>query len=121
MQDRPTAIEAVEAVAEFLTNELLPVVGAPHSFHVRVAANLLRIVERELREGPALERQERNRLVALLGHDGDLAVLNRELADALRAGTIDHRSEMLVSHLRQTAEERVRIANPRYLEPDVAL
>lgn len=115
MQDRPTAAEAVEAVASFLREELMGKLEGAAAYQVRVGANLLAIVERELRLGPALEREERARLEALLGHGGELAELNRELAAAIRSGAIDDRSEALLDHLRTTARQRLEVANPRYL------
>jgi hypothetical protein len=115
VQDRPTAAEAVEAVSSYLKEELLGELEGAAGFQVRVAANLLAIVERELRLGPELERGERARLAALLGHEGELAQLNRELAAAIRSGEIDDRSEALRAHLLATARERLEVANPRYL------
>ena len=51
-------------------------------FHTRVAVNVLGIVERELTLGPELAPAERARAAALLGHDGDVDALERELAAA---------------------------------------
>ena len=45
---RPTAAELVAAVADFLDNDVRASVEGPVNFHARVAANVLRIVEREL-------------------------------------------------------------------------
>jgi hypothetical protein len=115
MQDRPTAAEAVEAVASFLKEELMGELEGSVAFQVRVASNLLAIVERELRLGPELGRRERARLEELLGHAGELAELNRELAAAIRSGQIDDRSGPLLADLRTTARERLEVANPRYL------
>ncbi|MFN8217122.1 MAG: DUF6285 domain-containing protein [Solirubrobacterales bacterium] len=115
MQDRPTAAEAVEAVAGFLREELLGDLEGSAAFQVRVAGNLLAIVERELRLEPELERGELARLEALLGHGGELAELNRELGAAIRSGAIDDRSAELLAHLRTTARARLEVANPRYL------
>ncbi len=50
--DRPTASELLEIIAETLTTTVLPAT-APHAQHqVRVAANLCRILERELMAKP---------------------------------------------------------------------
>ena len=50
--DRPTAPELLEIIAETLTTTVLPAT-APHAQHqVRVAANLCRILERELLAKP---------------------------------------------------------------------
>ena len=50
--DRPTAAELLEIIAETLSESVLPAT-APHAQHqVRVAANLCRILERELSTEP---------------------------------------------------------------------
>ena len=50
--DRPTAPELLDIVAETLTTSVLPAT-APHAQHqVRVAANLCRILQRELSTTP---------------------------------------------------------------------
>ena len=51
MQDRPTAAELLEAVADSLDGEVLPVVDFTVQHKVRVAANICRIVIRELQLG----------------------------------------------------------------------
>ena len=48
MHGRPTARELLEAVREFLTNDVMPATEGRVSFHARVAANVVAIVEREL-------------------------------------------------------------------------
>src|SRR5690242_14430603 len=49
MNDRPTAAELVFAVREHLEGELIPTLADPRlRFQTLVAANVLRIVEREL-------------------------------------------------------------------------
>ena len=47
---RPTSAELIEAVAEFLETEIREATTGSVNFHARVAANALRIVERELRD-----------------------------------------------------------------------
>lgn len=44
----PTALELVTAVREFLQNDVMPATEGRLQFHARVAANVLRTVEREL-------------------------------------------------------------------------
>ena len=48
MQDRPTVLELLAAVRGFLEDDLGPVLEGRRRFHALVAANVLRIVEREL-------------------------------------------------------------------------
>jgi aminoglycoside phosphotransferase (APT) family kinase protein len=49
---RPTAREMVEAVQEFLTDDVMPSTSGRLSYHARVAANMLAIVGRELAAPP---------------------------------------------------------------------
>jgi len=48
---RPTVSELVEAVREFLTDQVMPGTSGQLAFHARVAANVLAIVGRELELG----------------------------------------------------------------------
>jgi hypothetical protein len=48
MQDEPTPSELIKAVADFLRNELTPVVGGHSAFKMRVAINALDLVTRQL-------------------------------------------------------------------------
>jgi aminoglycoside phosphotransferase (APT) family kinase protein len=50
---RPTAREILDAVRGFLTEDVMPATSGRLSFHARVAANMLGIVERELAQVPA--------------------------------------------------------------------
>ena len=64
-------------------DELAEGLGLPPD-KVRVAANLCRIIERELRLGPPAGDRERAALARLLGRDGTLAELNEALSIHLR-------------------------------------
>jgi aminoglycoside phosphotransferase (APT) family kinase protein len=61
---RPTAAELIEAVREFLADEVMPATPGTLAFHARVAANVLGIVARELATGPPAPDQELARDVA---------------------------------------------------------
>jgi aminoglycoside phosphotransferase (APT) family kinase protein len=50
---RPTASELLDAVREFLTDQVMPATAGQLAFHARVAANALAIVARELELGAA--------------------------------------------------------------------
>ncbi|MCZ7525112.1 MAG: DUF6285 domain-containing protein [Acidimicrobiia bacterium] len=115
MQDRPTAAELVEAVREFLERDVMPATDGRVSFHARVAANVLGMVERELALDPEIDRSERARLVALLGHDGSLADLNAELARAVRDGSLDDRRDEVFAHVRETVRAKLLVTDPRHL------
>src|SRR5689334_19680627 len=101
MQDRPTALELLDAARRFLEEQAVPALDGPRQFHARVAANVLAIVGREVRDGDTFLRAEWRRLTDLLGvpgsRDGDppaerddlviaVTAFNAELAARIRAG-----------------------------------
>jgi hypothetical protein len=131
MQDRPTALELLDAARRFLEDHAVPGLDGPRQFHARVAANVLAIVGRELRDGDTFLRAEWRRLARVLdaeqaARDAPLdpqelhaavTSLNAELAARIREGAADAgplRAAVL-AHLRETIDEKLRIANPRYL------
>lgn len=136
MQDRPNQQELIEAVAQFLTEEILPLTAEnPRlKFRTLIAANVLSIVVRELNESEPLLRAEWQRLARLFGqaqtevpdHPFQLRQsiedYNRELCSQIRAGRADSGewSERLVAHLQATVYEKLQIANPRFLERELA-
>jgi len=95
--DRPDAAELIEAVFEFLAEEVLP--NAPDhraKFRTLVAMNALGIVYRELAALPA---------------EDDAG--QRELARAIRAGEVPPGT---LERVKADLEARLRIASPQFLE-----
>jgi len=88
MQDRPTAAELVATVTEFLEVEVLPNVDGTLRYHTLVAANLLKILRREVDLQPAADAAERAALQELLGAPevDDLLTLNEQLHRLLLDG-----------------------------------
>ena len=83
-------------------------------FLARVADNARTLLEREATLGETVEADERARLSAMLGIEGDFADLNRKLCDALRSGAIKPRDPTLLAHLRASAIARIAIDQPGY-------
>lgn len=108
--DAPTAAELVESVREWLERDVAPHVDGRLRFHTRVAVNVLAMVERELELGPGQARAHRRRLDALGVAD------DAELAARIRAGDFDDRAEELRSALRDAVTDKLRVANPKYLD-----
>lgn len=108
LHGRPTAAELVDAVAGFLREDLVPALDGPARHQARIAVRALEIVGRELRLGPAQAQAHRERL-GRLGLASD-----RELADALRAGSMADTPELRAALLDDTAD-RLRVANPAWL------
>lgn len=113
--DRPTAAELVEAVREFLADHVTPNVDGQLAFHTRVAINALAIVERTMADGDEMDAAELARLKELLDQDGDLGEMNAALSRAIRAGEMEDKRGAVLDHLRKTAEDKIALANPRYL------
>lgn len=90
MQDRPTAAELLDAIAELLEGEVLDATSGALKHQVRVAGNLCRILQRESELQAGLDGRAREAIAALLGVDpgaaGELAELNAELARRIREG-----------------------------------
>ena len=116
LQDRPAAVELLEAVAGFLEQDVAPSLDARLRFHARVAVNVLRILQREWVLGPGQSERQRALLAGLLGRDGDLTELWAELARAIRAGVLDDRRDDVVAALREITAQKLAIANPGYTE-----
>jgi hypothetical protein len=119
MQDRPTAAELLEAIREFLAQDVMPAVEGRVQFHTRVTINALGMLERELRLGPDLDAAERVRLAALLGHDDDVASLTAELATGIRDGSLDGSRDEVMAAVRESVRAKLLVANPDYLGDDV--
>jgi hypothetical protein len=107
--DRPTAIELVEAVREFLEADVMSAAEGRVAFHARVSANVLAMVERQLAVGDGQARAHHERLEAL-GYADDA-----ELAAALRRGELDDRLDRVLPDLWAAVVDKVRVANPGYL------
>lgn len=127
MQDRPTATELLAAVRSFLEQDIAPTLEGRRKFHTLVAANVLAIVERELRGEEGSLLAEWTGLAQLLGVQADpparleaLRANVREMTTALaariRAGDADTEpfSTAVHAHVHATLTEKLRIANPRY-------
>jgi len=108
--DIPSAGQLVEAVREFLQRDVMEATDGRVRFHTRVAVNVLGMVERELALGPQQAEAHRAGLAAL-GMADEAA-----LATAIRAGQLDDRLDEVSAFVRATVEDKLRVANPKYLD-----
>ncbi|MBS0274164.1 MAG: hypothetical protein JSR55_07115 [Proteobacteria bacterium] len=114
MMDQPSMLELVKAVQSFIETKAMPELKGHTAFHARVAANALGIVARELELGPKTANTEEARLATLLGREGSLEDLNRDLCQRIRESRIDIQSEALRRHLELTTLDKVSIDQPTY-------
>ena len=127
MQDRPTYDELLAAVERFLDDEIVAKSEGARRFHGRVAANVIRIVRREIeQEEDQLEREWAS-LQELLGaaerpdsrsalRDA-LSWRNEELCERIRRGDADSRPfrQAVLDHARQTVRDKLLVTNPGWL------
>jgi hypothetical protein len=110
LHGRPTKAELVEAVREFLENEVMAATEGRVQFHARVAVNVLGMVQREIELGPAQAEAHRARLDALGFAD------ESELAAAIRRGDVDDGYDEIKASVLDTVVDKLKVANPKYLD-----
>lgn len=105
---RPTAADLIAAVADFLDTDIRAATEGQVNFHARVAANALRIVERELCDPAGVAPAQ---ALAGLGFADEAA-----LAAAIRAGDLDDRAAALTACLYTLVRHRLSIDHPGYAQ-----
>jgi hypothetical protein len=114
MQDEPTPTELTRAVADFLRNDIAPLIPGHQAFKLRVGINALDLVVRQLTLSEASDAAEAERLMALLSREGSLSELNRELAEKIASGAVDLATPGLKEHLWQTTLDKLAVDQPNY-------
>jgi hypothetical protein len=110
LHDRPSALELVEAVREWVDHDVREGTEGRLSFHARVAVNALAMVERELSLEPALADAHRARLRELGCAD------DRDLAERIRSGALDDRRDEVRSAIGASVHDKLLVANPGWLD-----
>jgi len=116
MQFRPDATELLADIASLLEDKVIDAVSGPLQHQVRVAANLARIVEREVHLGEAAATAERRRLAAFVVDDGDLVAMRKRLCDRLMGPEAidDGERRAVYDALVATVRDDVAISKPGY-------
>lgn len=114
MQDEPTPIELTKAVADFLRNDITPLISGHQAFKLRVAVNVLDLVTRQLTREEGSDAKEVERLRALLGVEGSVTDLNRALAERIAKGEVDLATPGLAEHLWATTMDKLAVDQPNY-------
>jgi hypothetical protein len=105
----------LQAAIKYLEQELMPTLDGYHRFKTRVTANALSIIHRELKLQEEQAAAERARLSSILGHDGEVEAMSRELAERIRAGEFKLDDPALRAHIRQSLADALTINNPKWL------
>lgn len=110
MHDQPDPCEILEVAVAFLRDELLPVAAPEQSFKLRVLANALELVKRQLEAGDHAASEAQARLESLLGKGAD----NTALAQRIEQGAIALDDPALIDHLWATTLAKIAVDQPRY-------
>jgi hypothetical protein len=108
--DVPDPPALLEAVREFLSDEVEPELDGRLRYHLKVAINVLAIVERELRLGDEHAARHSERLERL-GFADDAA-----LAGAIRSGALDDRLDQVAEELREMVADKLAVARPDHID-----
>lgn len=133
MQDRPEAPSLLDAIAELMIKEVLPLVQKHGddalAYKTLVSWNMLGVVSRELRSGEDLINDEIERLKTLpelqtmAGATESATYMeklthvrgsNQALVTVIRDKKIGPENKGLWDHARQSLKEKLRVSNPRF-------
>ena len=114
MQDQPTPVELINAVAEFLRADVAPQLSGHAAFKLRVGLNALDLVARQLTLEASGDAAELERLSKLLGATGTLEELNRLLSARIASGEVSFDTPGLTEHVWQTTLDKLAIDQPNY-------
>ena len=114
MQDEPAPVELTKSVADFLRDDITPMISGHNAFKLRVAINMLDLVTRQLTLEQGSDAAEAARLSRLLDMQGSLIDLNRALAGKIAEGEFDLQTPGLSEHLWQTTMDKLAVDQPNY-------
>jgi hypothetical protein len=114
MQDTPDPTEILAAVAVLMRETIMPLLSGHPNYQVRVAANALDLVRRQIELQAGYDGAECARLKALLGVDGTLEDLNRELCEAIESHAVSLHTPGLAEHLWATTMAKLAVDQPSY-------
>jgi hypothetical protein len=123
VQDRPTAVELLDALGDFMRDRATHARDRWERFQFQVAANSIGIIRRELDMDDEFMRAEWQGLDGLLGEEpmpqgraawqAGIERRNTELAERILRSEFDGtREDTLLPHIWETVVNKVRITNP---------
>lgn len=114
MYDNPSSSELLAAVMAFLEDIRERELKGRDAFMARVSENALSLVQREIEHRSDAENVEAKRLAGLLQSDASLDELRQELVAAIKSGAVSFVDPGLLTHLRETTTDVLKIDQPRY-------
>ncbi|MBG01491.1 MAG: hypothetical protein CL470_04395 [Acidimicrobiaceae bacterium] len=107
--DAPSALQLIEAVGLFISEELEEETTPTQRWKLRIASNALGIASREI-QNIAEDRKALKVFLDDFNMDSE-----KELSDALRNGEFDNKLEQIYAKLVPMVERKIFVANPSYI------
>ena len=110
----PSTADILAAASRFLREDLMPRLGPGDAFHVRVTANALDLVGREIAQRAHADDKELGWLEILVGGSGTLDELRNALCDRIASDSDALRDPAVRDALRESVLDRLAIDQPSY-------
>lgn len=115
MQDDPTPSEILAGVEALMRETVMPELTGRTNYLVRVAANAVALVRRQMELKGEFDAEELKRLHAILKHGGDdLYALNEELEKKIANRELTLETPGLREHLWETTMAKLAVDQPSY-------
>ena len=110
--DRPTSVELLEAVIDFINTEIKSdSYPANKKFKFQIVLNVLNIVKREVETGKEVNEKFSQLGSKLIGENGFTV---EKLSQKIRDKEFDHKDKGLIDFLYDLTKEKIKIDNPKY-------
>ena len=114
MQDEPTPTELIKAVADFLRNDIAPVINGHNAFKLRVAHQRARSGDAAAGAGAGERCRGSGAAVAAARHARLAGRTQPRAGDRIANGEVDLQTPGLAEHLWQTTMDKLAVDQPNY-------
>ena len=110
--DRPTSVELLEAVIDFVNTEIKSdSYPTNKKFKFQIVLNVMNIVKRELENGKEVN-DKFTKLGSKLINEKNFSI--EKLSEKIRNKELDYENQSLIDFLYDLTEEKIKIDNPKY-------
>ena len=110
--DRPTSIELIAAVIDFLNSEIKEELPPHLIFKLRIVTNVLQIVQREIDLGENLSKEAEELIKEVIESTQEPSLV--ELANSIKEGNTELDKDSLKDALIEITKSKILVDNPRY-------
>lgn len=111
--DAPSAEDLIQAVQEYLSEDLLPKSSGAEKWKLRIAVNSLSIAIRELTERDE-DQEIYTKIMNELGVEDEAS-----LATKIKSGELDGNLPDIHKKLSEIARRKLNVSNPSYMKPEL--